>query len=52
MVANLQTTFSDAFFLNEDVWILIEVSLKFVPKGPINTISALFQISSQAMMFT
>ena len=31
-------------FLNENVWILIEFSPKFVPKGPINTISALVQI--------
>ena len=28
-------------FLNENVWILIEISLKFVPKGPINNIPAL-----------
>ena len=25
-------------FLNENVWILIKISLKFVPKGPINKI--------------
>ena len=31
-------------FLNEKVWILTEVSLKFVPKGPINNIPALVQI--------
>ena len=31
-------------FLNENVWILIKVSLKFVPKGPINHIPALVQI--------
>ena len=31
-------------FLNEDVWIPIEFSLKFVPRGPINNISALVQI--------
>ena len=30
--------------LNENVWISIEVSLKFVPKGPINNIPALVQI--------
>ena len=30
-------------FLNVDVWISIEISLKFVPKGPINNIPALFQ---------
>ena len=31
-------------FLNENVWISINISLKFVPKGPINNISALVQI--------
>ena len=39
--------FPDGFkwiFLNENVWISIEVSLKFVPKGPINNIPALVQI--------
>ena len=31
-------------FLNENVWILVKISLKFVPKGPINNIPALVQI--------
>ena len=31
-------------FLNENVRISIEISLKFVPKGPINNIPALVQI--------
>ena len=31
-------------FLNENAWILIKISLKFVPKGPINNIPALVQI--------
>ena len=31
-------------FLKENVWIAIEFSLKFVPKGPINNIPALVQI--------
>ena len=31
-------------FLNENVIIAIKISLKFVPKGPINNIAALFQI--------
>ena len=31
-------------FLNENVWISINISLKFVPKGPINNIPALVQI--------
>ena len=30
--------------LNENVWIPIKISLKFVPKGPINNIPALVQI--------
>ena len=32
------------FFLNENIWIPIKISLKFVPKGPINNIPALVQI--------
>ena len=31
-------------FLNENIWIPIKISLKFVPKGPINHIPALVQI--------
>ena len=31
-------------FLNENTWISIKISLKFVPKGPINNISALVEI--------
>ena len=31
-------------FLNENVRIAIKISLKFVPKGPINNIPALVQI--------
>ena len=31
-------------FLNENVWIRIKISLKFVPKSPINNIPALVQI--------
>ena len=31
-------------FLNENVWVSIKISLKFVPKGPINNIPALFRI--------
>ena len=31
-------------FMNENIWIFIKISLKFVPKGPINNIPALFQI--------
>ena len=32
------------FLLNENVWIMIKISLKFVPKGPINNIPVLVQI--------
>ena len=31
-------------FLDENVWISIKISLKFVPKGPINNIPALVQM--------
>ena len=31
-------------FVNENVWISIEISSKFVPSGPINDILALVQI--------
>ena len=31
-------------FFNENVWILIKISLKFVPKGSINNIPAMVQI--------
>ena len=33
-------------FFNENVWILIQISLKFVPNGPINNIPALVKIMS------
>ena len=48
MDAIAQTDKMDAIFkcifLNENVLIPIEISLKFVPKGPINNIPALVQI--------
>ena len=31
-------------FLNENIWISIRISMKFVPEGPINNIPALVQI--------
>ena len=31
-------------FLNENVWILINIPLKFVPRGPINNIPTLVQV--------
>ena len=44
MAAISQTTFSIAFSWMKNVRILIEFSLKFGPKGPINNIPALVQI--------
>ena len=44
MAAISMTTLSNAFFFNENVLISIKISLKFVPKGPINNIQALVQI--------
>ena len=41
MAANFLATFSNAFFLNEIMWILILISLKFIPKGPINNVTRL-----------
>ena len=42
MDAISQTTFSSkCIFLNENALIPIKISLKFVPKGPINNIPAL-----------
>ena len=34
-------------FLNESVWIYIKITLKFVPKRPINSIPALVQIMAR-----
>ena len=41
-------------FLNDNVWITIKISLKFVPKDPINNIPALVQIMDwwQAIVWT
>ena len=44
MAAISQTTILNAFFLNENVWISIDISLKFIPKGPIDNIPVLVQI--------
>ena len=35
---------NDGCFLNENVWILITISLKFVPEGAINNITTLVQV--------
>ena len=42
-MADISEMFVECIFLNENVWILIKISLKFVPKGPINNIPALVQ---------
>ena len=44
MAAIFQTTFSNAFFLYENVWISNTISLKFVSKSPIDNDTALVQI--------
>ena len=44
MEDNLQTTFSNAFSSMENARIAIMISLKFVPKGPIDNKSALVQV--------
>ena len=44
----MATIFADnifkSIFFNENVWISIEISLKFAPKNPINNKSALVQV--------
>ena len=47
MAAIFQTTFFKGIFLNQNIYILIQISLKFVPKGPINNIPALVQIMAR-----
>ena len=37
-------------FLNENIWISIKISLKFVPKGPINNIPALASLGLNELM--
>ena len=44
LITKQSLTHWDGFFLNENVWILINISLKFVPRGRINNILALVQI--------
>ena len=52
MDAISQTTFSSAFLFNENVWISIKFSLKFVPKGLINNIPTLVLSRRQAIIWT
>ena len=44
----MAATFTDKIFtfifLNENIWILIQFSLKFLPKGPIDNKLALVQV--------
>ena len=44
MATNLADDIFNRIFMNENVWILIKISLKFVPKGPIDTKPALVQV--------
>ena len=44
MAAILADYIFKCIFLNENVWISGKISLKFVPKGPINNIPALVEI--------
>ena len=44
MAAISQMIFSDAIFVNEKFFILIQISPKFVPKGPIDSNPALVWI--------
>ena len=41
---HIQDDIFKCIFLNENVWIVIKISLKFVPKSPINNIPSLVQI--------
>ena len=37
-------------FINENVWISIKISLKFVPEGPINNNTVLVQIMACCLL--
>ena len=47
MATIFQTTFSNRFFLDENVWISVTISLKFVPEDQIKNIRALVQIMAR-----
>ena len=47
MKLNFSDDIFQCIFLNENAWPLIEISLKFVPKGQINNIPALVQIMAR-----
>ena len=44
MAANFADNIFKYIFFNENVWVSIKISLKFVRKGPINNMPALVQI--------
>ena len=44
MAATLANDIFKCIFVNENIWISIDILLKFVPKHQINNIPALFQI--------
>ena len=44
MAATLADDIFNHIFWNENVWIPIKISLKFVPKGPIDNNPALVQV--------
>ena len=44
MPDNFQVAFTDDIFVNKNVRIAIQISLKFVPRGPIDKKSALVQV--------
>ena len=44
MATIFQKTFSNGFLLNQNVWISINISLKFVPRGPISNIPTLVRV--------
>ena len=46
-----QKTSLNAFFLNENIWISLKISLKFVPKCPVNNIPALVQIMAYKPLY-
>ena len=46
MAAIFQTTLLNGFFY-ENVWISINISLKFVPRGPINNIPTLVNVMAR-----
>ena len=52
MDAISQTDIIKCIFLNENVRILIKISLKIVPKGPNNNIPALFQNGAKPLSET